>query len=138
MLIRAEHLGDPDHVPVPTQKLISKDYASYLRDSISLTKATVHQPITALALVDFKESTQTTHYSVWDNQGNVVSNTYTLNFSYGSGISVSGAGFLLNNEMDDFSAKPGSPNGYGLLGNEKNAIAGTKRPLVFDDAHHCF
>lgn len=125
---RAEHLGDPDHVPVPTQKLINKEYASYLRDSISLTKATVSADYGS-TLEDFKESTQTTHYSVWDKQGNVVSNTYTLNFSYGSGISVSGAGFLLNNEMDDFSAKPGSPNGYGLLGNEKNAIAGTKRPL---------
>jgi gamma-glutamyltranspeptidase/glutathione hydrolase len=125
---RSEHLGDPDHVPVPTQELVSKDYASYLRNSISLTKATASANFGS-GLTDFKESTQTTHYSVWDKQGNVVSNTYTLNFSYGSGISVSGAGFLLNNEMDDFSAKPGSPNGYGLLGNEKNAIAGTKRPL---------
>ena len=76
-----------------------------------------------------KESTETTHFSTWDQWGNVVSNTYTLNFSYGSGISVTGAGFLLNNEMDDFSAKPGSPNGYGLVGGIANSIEPGKRPL---------
>ena len=76
-----------------------------------------------------KESPETTHYATWDRWGNVVSNTYTINFSYGSGISVAGAGFLLNNEMDDFSSKPGSANGYGLIGGEANAIQPGKRPL---------
>ena len=71
----------------------------------------------------------TTHYSIIDRKGNAVSVTYTLNFSYGSGYSVDGAGFLLNNEMDDFSSKPGSPNGYGLIGGEANKIAPAKRPL---------
>jgi gamma-glutamyltranspeptidase/glutathione hydrolase len=71
----------------------------------------------------------TTHYSIIDKNGNAVSVTYTLNFSYGSGYSVDGAGFLLNNEMDDFSSKPGSPNGYGLIGGEANKIAPAKRPL---------
>ena len=75
------------------------------------------------------ESAETTHYSTWDKWGNVVSNTYTINFSYGSGISVAGAGFLLNNEMDDFSAKPGAANGYGLVGGEANSIQAGKRPL---------
>ena len=75
------------------------------------------------------ESEDTTHYSVIDADGNVVSNTYTLNFSYGSGVAVAGAGFLLNNEMDDFSSKPGSANGYGLIGGEANAIQPGKRPL---------
>ena len=75
------------------------------------------------------ESDETTHYSVMDNLGNVVSNTYTLNFSYGTGIVVAGTGILLNNEMDDFSSKPGVPNAYGLVGGKANAIQGGKRPL---------
>ena len=75
------------------------------------------------------ESPQTTHYSVVDRWGNAVSNTYTLNFSYGSGIVADGTGVLLNNEMDDFSAKPGAPNAYGLIGGEANAVAPRKRPL---------
>ena len=81
------------------------------------------------SLSTLKESEETTHFSVWDRDGNVVSNTYTLNFSYGNGIAVGGAGFLLNNEMDDFSAKPGAQNGYGLIGGDANPIEPFKRPL---------
>ncbi|WP_351089919.1 gamma-glutamyltransferase, partial [Shewanella sp. S1-49-MNA-CIBAN-0167] len=72
---------------------------------------------------------QTTHFSVIDKWGNAVANTYTLNFSYGSGLVAKGTGILLNNEMDDFSVKPGTPNGYGLIGGEANAVQGNKRPL---------
>ena len=125
---RSEYLGDPDFNPVPVARLTDKDYAARLRDDIDLQKATPSSDIRpGLELPE--ESPQTTHYSVWDKQGNVVSNTYTLNFSYGSGIAVSGAGFLLNNEMDDFSAKLGVPNAYGLVGGEANAIEPRKRPL---------
>ena len=125
---RSEYLGDPDFYPVPVEKLIDKDYAAILRSGINLNKASKSSDI-GPALKLSEESPQTTHYSVWDKQGNVVSNTYTLNFSFGSGISVSGAGFLLNNEMDDFSAKPGVPNAFGLVGDEANAIEPRKRPL---------
>ncbi|WP_461521278.1 gamma-glutamyltransferase [Porticoccus sp.] len=125
---RSRYLGDPDFFPVPVAKLTDKSYAAQLRNSIDLDIASRSADIgPALSLE--KESPQTTHFSVWDKWGNVVSNTYTLNFSYGSGIAVAGAGFLLNNEMDDFSAKPGVPNAYGLLGGEANAIEGGKRPL---------
>ncbi|PCJ33963.1 MAG: gamma-glutamyltransferase [Cellvibrionales bacterium] len=125
---RSEYLGDPDFNPVPVARLTDKNYAARLRDAIDLQKATPSSDIKpGLELPE--ESPQTTHYSVWDKQGNVVSNTYTLNFSYGSGIAVSGAGFLLNNEMDDFSAKLGVPNAYGLVGGEANAIEPRKRPL---------
>ncbi|MEH6549656.1 MAG: gamma-glutamyltransferase [Pseudomonadales bacterium] len=125
---RSQYLGDPDFYPVPVEKLIDKGYAKSLREGISATKATPSSEV-APALDVYYESPQTTQYSVWDKHGNAVSNTYTLNFSYGSGIAVAGAGFLLNNEMDDFSSKPGSPNGYGLVGGDANAIEGGKRPL---------
>ncbi len=125
---RSQYLGDPDFFDVPVLKLIDKTYAEKLRVSIDLEMATASADIQPGQLLR-EESPQTTHYSVIDRWGNVVSNTYTLNFSYGSGISVAGAGFLLNNEMDDFSAKPGVPNAYGLLGGEANAIRGGKRPL---------
>jgi len=125
---RSEYLGDPDFHPVPLAKLTDKAYAQTLRQSVGLNKASISSDI-APGLKAPYESPQTTHFSVWDAAGNVVSNTYTLNFSYGSGISVTGAGFLLNNEMDDFSAKPGAPNAYGLLGGEANAIEPHKRPL---------
>ena len=125
---RSEYLGDPDFNPVPIAELTDKKYAAKLRDSIDLGTATPSGDIKpGLDLPE--ESPQTTHFSVWDKHGNVVSNTYTLNFSYGSGIAVTGAGFLLNNEMDDFSAKPGVPNAYGLVGGEANAIEPRKRPL---------
>ncbi len=124
---RSRYLGDPDFVAVPAE-LTAKAYAARLRKTIDLRRATPSSAV-APGLEIPEESPQTTHFSVWDRQGNVVSNTYTLNFSYGSGIAVAGAGFLLNNEMDDFSAQPGAPNAYGLLGGEANAIAPRKRPL---------
>ncbi|MCK9468893.1 MAG: gamma-glutamyltransferase [Porticoccaceae bacterium] len=125
---RSKYLGDPDFVQVPVAELIDKAYAERLRDGIDLERATPSSEV-APALKPIAESPQTTHYSVWDEAGNVVTNTYTLNFSYGNGIAVSGAGFLLNNEMDDFSSKPGAPNAFGLLGDEANAIEPGKRPL---------
>lgn len=125
---RSEYLGDPDFVTVPMAELADKNYARKLRDTITLDRATPSSQV-APGLGPLPESPQTTHYSVWDADGNVVSNTYTLNFSYGNGISVTGAGFLLNNEMDDFSAKAGAANAYGLIGNAANAVAPGKRPL---------
>ena len=125
---RAVFLGDPDFVDVPVDELISKDYASQMTAQIDLTKATPSESIRPELAVP-GESPDTTHYSVMDDEGNAVSVTTTLNFTFGSGMSVDGAGFLLNNEMDDFSAKPGAPNGYGLIGGAANAIAPGKRPL---------
>jgi len=125
---RSRYLGDPDFVPVPVAELTAKSYGARLRAAIDLERATPSSAV-APGLEVQPESPQTTHFSVWDRQGNVVSNTYTLNFSYGSGIAVAGAGFLLNNEMDDFSAQPGAPNAFGLLGGDANAIAPGKRPL---------
>ncbi|MDH4124949.1 MAG: gamma-glutamyltransferase [Gammaproteobacteria bacterium] len=125
---RSEHLGDPDFYPVPVGWLSSEKYAAELAATIDLRKArpsTEVKPGTPPAA----ESEDTTHYSVIDADGNVVSNTYTLNTSYGSGISVRGAGFLLNNEMEDFVSKPGVANVFGLLGGEANAIEANKRPL---------
>ena len=128
---RSSYLGDPDFFPVPVAKLTDKKYATNLREQINLEEASRSSDIRPGldGNTAGKESTETTHFSAWDQWGNVVSNTYTLNFSYGSGISVAGAGFLLNNEMDDFSSKPGSPNGYGLVGGVANAIEPGKRPL---------
>nr|WP_283164282.1 gamma-glutamyltransferase [Shewanella corallii] len=125
---RSEYLGDPDFYPVPVTKLTDKSYAARLAASINPDKARPSADIKPGALLD-KESPQTTHYSVVDKWGNAVSNTYTLNFSYGSGLVAEGTGILLNNEMDDFSAKPGVPNGFGLVGGEANAVEGGKRPL---------
>jgi len=132
---RSLYLGDPDFFPVPVAQLTDKKYAAVLRDQVDPLHSSRSSDIKP-GLSDgvpspkaIKESTETTHFSTWDKWGNVVSNTYTLNFSYGSGISVAGAGFLLNNEMDDFSSKPGSPNGYGLVGGVANAIEPGKRPL---------
>jgi len=125
---RSQYLGDPDFFDVPVEKLIDKSYAARLRDNIDLEAASASADVQPGQLMH-EESPQTTHFTVVDRWGNVVSNTYTLNFSYGSGISVAGAGFLLNNEMDDFSAKPSVPNAYGLLGGEANAVHAGKRPL---------
>ncbi|RTR39582.1 gamma-glutamyltransferase [Shewanella canadensis] len=125
---RSEYLGDPDFYNVPVQALINKDYAKKLASQIKMNKVTPSRDIKPGNLVAY-ESDQTTHYSVVDQWGNAVSNTYTLNFSYGSGLVAKGTGILLNNEMDDFSAKPGTPNGYGLVGGEANAVEGGKRPL---------
>ncbi|MDQ6868555.1 MAG: gamma-glutamyltransferase [Pseudomonadota bacterium] len=125
---RAEYLGDPDHVPVPVKGLISKTYAERLRAEISLTRASPSAEIKALDPMPY-ESDQTTHFSIVDNDGNAVANTYTLNFSYGLGLVAEGTGILLNNELDDFAAKPGAPNAYGLVGGAANAPGPRKRPL---------
>lgn len=125
---RSEYLGDPDFVKVPTAALLSRDYAANIAAKIALNKVTPSSEIKPGKLAPY-ESTQTTHYSVVDKFGNAVSNTYTLNFSYGSGLVAQGTGILLNNEMDDFSVKPGTPNGYGLIGGDANAVEGNKRPL---------
>jgi len=125
---RSKYLGDPDFVDVPVSELTAQSYADDLRETISPNVASKSSDITPGAKLPY-ESVNTTHYSVIDKYGNAVSVTYTLNFSYGSGYSVDGAGFLLNNEMDDFSSKPGSPNGYGLIGGEANKIEPRKRPL---------
>ena len=130
---RSLYLGDPDFTPVPVNQLIDKAYAKALSQQINPQKARqsseVHPGLDQWAATKNPESEETTHFSIWDKQGNTVTNTYTLNFAYGNGIAVDGAGFLLNNEMDDFSAKPGSPNGYGLIGGTANAIEPFKRPL---------
>lgn len=125
---RSEYLGDPDFTDVPVQQLISKEYAKDIAQQISLTKATPSSEIKPTDLAPY-ESTQTTHYSVVDQYGNAVAVTYTLNTNFGSGIVAEGTGILLNNEMDDFSSKPGEPNVYGLIGGESNAIEPKKRPL---------
>jgi gamma-glutamyltranspeptidase/glutathione hydrolase len=125
---RSKYLGDPDYFNVPVSALTDKGYAATIRNKIALDRATPSTEIApAPSLPD--ESKDTTHFSAMDAAGNMVSNTYTLNFSYGNGRTVAGAGFLLNNEMDDFSAKPGVPNGFGLLGGEANSIEAGKRPL---------
>lgn len=123
---RSEYLGDPDFVKVPVEKLIDKDYAKSIFKKINLNRAT---PSDNVRPGLGKESNNTTHYSVADKWGNAVSVTYTINASYGSAAAVDGAGFLLNNEMDDFSIKPGVPNIYGLVGGDANAIEPNKRPL---------
>ncbi|GJL93312.1 gamma-glutamyltransferase [Hyphococcus sp.] len=125
---RAEHLGDPDFVDVPVKGLVSKDYARALAAKIKPNKAMVSAEIGAGDPYPY-ESSDTTHFSVIDKDGNMVANTYTINASFGSGIIIPGTGVLMNNEMDDFSAAPGAPNLYGLIGGEKNAIAANKRPL---------
>ncbi len=125
---RAEFLGDPDFVKVPQRGLSAKRYADQLASGISTEKATPSQSIRPGQPHDF-ESDQTTHFSVIDGAGNVVSCTYTLNLNFGSGIVARGTGVLLNNEMDDFVAKPGVPNAFGLLGGDANAVEAGKRPL---------
>ncbi|WP_075182615.1 gamma-glutamyltransferase [Pantoea sp. 1.19] len=125
---RSEYLGDPDFVKVPWQALTSKAYARSLAQQISLEKARPSGEIKPGKLAPY-ESNQTTHFSVVDKEGNAVSVTYTLNTNFGSGIVAGNSGILLNNEMDDFSAKPGTPNVYGLVGGEANAIQPYKRPL---------
>ncbi|SGZ00902.1 Gamma-glutamyltranspeptidase [Moritella viscosa] len=125
---RSLYLGDPDFVNVPVSELTNEQYAKQLVSQINPNKATPSSEVSPGTLLPY-ESNQTTHYSVVDKFGNAVSNTYTLNFSYGSGLVANGTGVLLNNEMDDFSAKPGTPNAYGLIGGKANAVAAKKRPL---------
>jgi gamma-glutamyltranspeptidase/glutathione hydrolase len=126
---RAQHLGDPDAVKVPVAGLMSKRYADTLRKSIRADRATPSAEISPGNPVGFGGD-NTTHYSVVDRFGNAVSNTYTLNLSYGMGLVAEGTGVLLNNELDDFAAKPNAPNAFGLVGlNANNAPGPNKRPL---------
>jgi gamma-glutamyltranspeptidase/glutathione hydrolase len=125
---RSEFLGDSDFVAVPVKGLTSKAYAAELRKEISRNRATPSATIKPGDPAPY-ESDQTTHFSVVDKDGNAVANTYTINFSYGTGLVAEGTGILLNNEMDDFSAKPGVPNAYGLIGGGANAVEPGKRPL---------
>ncbi|MFP6583107.1 MAG: gamma-glutamyltransferase [Candidatus Hydrogenedentota bacterium] len=125
---RAAHLGDQDYWNVPLAWLGSKGYALERAATINLEQATPSSEISAGPPPAY-ESEETTHFSAADASGNLVSITTTLNTGYGSGIVIDGAGFLMNNEMDDFSSKPGTPNAYGLIGSEANAIAPGKRML---------
>lgn len=125
---RAAFGGDPDFVRVPVRGLLSQAYADSLARTIHPDAATPSAQIGHGEPLAY-ESPETTHFSIVDAQGNAVSNTYTLNFSYGCGVTVPGAGFLLNDEMDDFASKPGTANGFGLLQSDANAIGPRKRPL---------
>jgi gamma-glutamyltranspeptidase/glutathione hydrolase len=125
---RAEFLGDPDVVAVPVERLTSKSYAADLRRSIDSKRATPSRDIRAGQPVAV-EGNNTTHYSVVDTAGNAVANTYTLNLGFGVGLVAEGTGILLNDELDDFAAKPGVPNAFGLTGGAANAPGPGKRPL---------
>lgn len=125
---RAQYLGDPDFVEVPVAGLTSKKYAESLRQTIDPNKARPANTVKHGNPLPY-ESDETTHYSIVDKYGNAVSNTYTINFSYGTGLVANGTGILLNNEMDDFSAKTGVANAYGLIGGNANSVAAKKRPL---------
>ena len=125
---RAEYMGDADFVKVPVAGLIDKSYASTLRSTINAERASTSAEVRAGRPAGY-ESDDTTHFTVVDAEGNAVSNTYTLNDSYGSAAVAKGTGIILNDEMDDFAAKPGTPNMYGLIQSERNAVAPKKRPL---------
>jgi gamma-glutamyltranspeptidase/glutathione hydrolase len=125
---RARYLGDPAFVSAPIETLIAKDYAAKLRSGISAAQATPSKELAAMA-VSPREGSNTTHFSIVDSRGNAVSNTYTLNFSYGVGLVADGTGVLLNNELDDFTAAVGASNAYGLVGFEANLPGPGKRPL---------
>jgi gamma-glutamyltranspeptidase/glutathione hydrolase len=124
---RADYLGDPDFVQMPIERLINPYYAAGLRATILMDKATPSSALTPISMPQLGNNT--THYSVLDKDGNRVSATVTVNFRFGSGFMAPGTGVTLNDEMDDFSSKPGVPNGYGLVGNSANAIGPHKRPL---------
>ncbi len=127
---RAEYFGDPDFVKVPVPTLLAPGYAAERRRGIRPDRATPSAEVSPGALAaQFSESDHTTHYSIVDAEGNAVAVTYTLNNGYGSGVTATGLGFLLNDEMDDFTAKVGAPNMFGLLQSERNSIAPRKRPL---------
>lgn len=121
---RAEYLGDPDYVDVPLDRLLSDDYLRMRANEVNSNAISEFK-----AIAPGLESIDTTHFSILDEYGNAVSNTYTLNWTFGSGVVVGGAGFLLNDEMDDFSAKPGAPNIFGVVGNTANEIQPGKRML---------
>jgi len=126
---RYKYLGDSDFTSVPVTGLISKSYANQLRRKININRATPSKDIAPGNPQPFVEGNNTTHYSVMDKDGNIVANTYTLNFSYGTKLTAAGTGIMLNNEMDDFAGKLGVPNAFGLIGGEPNAIAPEKRML---------
>jgi len=126
---RAEFMGDPDFADVPLAKLVDKKYAEERRSSIQSNKASSSAEVGHGNIVAGKEHTETTHFTVVDKDGTVVTNTYTLNDLYGSAVTVKGAGFLLNDEMDDFAAQPGKANMFGLIQGEKNSVQPGKRPL---------
>ncbi|HEY6802367.1 MAG TPA: gamma-glutamyltransferase [Pyrinomonadaceae bacterium] len=125
---RAEYMGDSDFVKVPVAGLLDKSYAEKLRSTISTERASTSAEVQAGKPTGY-ESEETTHFTVVDTEGNAVANTYTLNNSFGSAAVAKGTGMLLNDEMDDFAAKPGTPNMYGLIQGERNAVAPHKRPL---------
>ena len=125
---RAKHLGDADFANVPVRGLLAPAYVAALGSGIDPERATPSRTIAAGDPAP-EESRETTHFTIVDPEGNIVANTYTLNDGYGSGVTVKGAGFLMNDEMDDFTSRPGTPNLYGLVQGEANAIAPRKRPL---------
>ena len=125
---RSKHLGDPDFFDVPISKITNKKYARNIKNKIKIGESRPSSKILPGSFED-NESIETTHFSVADKNGNVVSSTYTLNSTFGSGVTIEGTGILMNNEMDDFSAAPGIPNQFGLLGAEANEIQPEKRPL---------
>tara|TARA_B100001559_G_scaffold304499_1_gene293994 strand:+ start:53 stop:1834 length:1782 start_codon:yes stop_codon:yes gene_type:complete len=125
---RSKHLGDPDFFNVPISEITNKKYARNIKNKIKIGESTPSSKILPGSFED-NESIETTHFSVADKNGNVVSSTYTLNSTFGSGVTIDGTGILMNNEMDDFSAAPGIPNQFGLLGAKANEIHPKKRPL---------
>lgn len=126
---RAEYMADPDFADVPVAKLIDKEYAESRRSTILDNKATASKDVKWGDIKGSSEGTETTHFTVVDPEGNVVTNTYTINDLYGSRVAIKGTGILMNDEMDDFAARPGRPNLFGLVQGERNKVEGGKRPL---------
>lgn len=126
---RAEYMADPDFADVPVAKLIDKKYAESRRSTILDNKATASKDVKWGDIKGSSEGTETTHFTVVDPEGNVVTNTYTINDLYGSRVAIKGTGILMNDEMDDFAARPGRPNLFGLVQGERNKVEGGKRPL---------
>jgi gamma-glutamyltranspeptidase/glutathione hydrolase len=126
---RSEYMGDPDFTDVPVSTLIDKKYAERRGATIDLTRASSSADVKPGEISGLKEPTETTHFTVVDTQGNVVTNTYTINDLYGSRVTAKGTGVLLNDEMDDFAARPGKANLFGLIQGERNAVKSGKRPL---------
>ncbi|CAN5541306.1 gamma-glutamyltransferase [soil metagenome] len=125
---RSVFMGDPDFAKVPTAQLIDKDYAAKRAETIDLNKASKSSEVKE-GTITFNEGMDTTHFTVVDGDGNVVTNTYTINDLYGSAVTAKGTGVLLNDEMDDFAARPGKPNMFGLIQGENNSVQPRKRPL---------
>ena len=124
---RNQFLGDPDQIDIPMRRLLSQSYIDRLRDQLNLASHTSAADLAGQA--PLSSGVNTTHLSVADRDGSLVALTTTLNFAYGNGLAVPGSGFLLNNELADFTAKPGVPNAYGLVQGEQNAVASSRRPL---------